>query len=105
MKLSDYVTSYLEKITDSIFLVSGGGCMHMVDSIGRSNLKSYCCHHEQGCALAAEGYARQKNDIGVISVTTGPGGTNAITGVASAWIDNIPMLVLSGSKNRDDGSG
>lgn len=96
MKLSDYVTSYLEKITDSIFLVSGGGCMHMVDSIGRSNLKSYCCHHEQGCALAAEGYARQKNDIGVISVTTGPGGTNAITGVASAWIDNIPMLVLSG---------
>lgn len=101
MKLSNYVVSFVENITDSIFLVSGGGVMHIVDSIGRSNLDSYCCHHEQGCALAAEGYARQKNDIGVLSVTTGPGGTNAITGVASAWMDNIPIMVLSGQVRKE----
>ncbi|MEK6884905.1 MAG: thiamine pyrophosphate-binding protein, partial [Nanoarchaeota archaeon] len=62
---------------------------------------SYCCHHEQGCALAAEGYARQKNDIGVLSVTTGPGGTNAITGVAATWTDNIPLMVLSGQVRKE----
>lgn len=96
MKLSDYVASFTEKITDSIFLVSGGGIMHLVDSIGKSKLESYCCHHEQACALAAEGYARMKNGIGVACVTTGPGGTNAITGVAASWVDNIPMLIISG---------
>ncbi len=96
MKLSDYVMKFLEEKTDSIFLVSGGGCMHLVDSIGRSNLSSYCCHHEQACALAAEGYARLKNDIGVACVTTGPGGTNAITGVAASWIDGIPIMIISG---------
>ncbi|MDD5012085.1 MAG: thiamine pyrophosphate-binding protein [Candidatus Nanoarchaeia archaeon] len=101
MKLSDYVTSFTEKMTDSIFLVSGGGIMHLVDSIGRSNLDSYCCHHEQACALAAEGYARMKNDIGVICVTTGPGGTNAITGVAASWMDGIPMMVISGQVRRE----
>lgn len=96
MKLSDYVTSFVEKRTESIFLVSGGGVMHLVDSIGRSNLNSYCCHHEQACALAAEGYARMKNDLGVACVTTGPGGTNAITGVAASWVDGIPLMIISG---------
>src|SRR3989344_4281803 len=101
MRLSDYITQSLEKITDSIFLVSGGGSMYLVDSIGRSKLKSYCCHHEQACAIAAEGYARLKNDIGVACVTTGPGGTNAITGVAAAWVDGIPMLVISGQVREE----
>jgi len=101
MRTADYICKSLEKITDSIFLVSGGGHMHMVDAIGKSNLKSYCCHHEQGCSLAAEGYARMKNNIGVCAVTTGPGGTNAITGVAAAWVDCIPMLVLSGQMRED----
>ena len=96
MKLSDYVMKFLEGKTDSIFLVSGGGSMHLVDSIGRSNLNSYCCHHEQACTLAAEGYARLKNDIGVACVTTGPGGTNAITGVAASWVDGIPIMIISG---------
>ncbi len=101
MKLSDYLVKYLETITDSVFLVSGGGCMHTVDSIGRSKLNAYCCHHEQACALAAEGYARITNKIGVVSVTTGPGGTNAITGVAAAWVDGIPMMVISGQVRKE----
>ncbi|MDP2741608.1 MAG: thiamine pyrophosphate-binding protein [bacterium] len=102
MKLSNYLVNYLEKITDSVFLISGGGCMHTVDSIGKSKLKAYCCHHEQACALAAEGYSRINNDkIGVASVTTGPGGTNAITGVAAAWVDGIPMMIISGQVRKE----
>ena len=104
MKLSDYLTKYLERITDSVFLLSGGGIMHLVDSLGKSNLNAFCCHHEQVAATAAEGYSRIKNEekIGVALVTTGPGGTNAITGVAGAWLDSIPMLVISGQVKRDN---
>jgi len=104
MKLSDYLTKYLERITDSVFLLSGGGIMHLVDSLGKSKLNVYCCHHEQAAAIAAEGYSRIKNKekIGVICVTTGPGATNAITGVAGAWLDSIPMLVISGHVKRDN---
>lgn len=102
MRLSDYTIQFIENITDAIFLLSGGGIMHLVDSVGRSKkLKVFCCHHEQAAATAAEAYARIKNDIGVCLVTTGPGGTNAITGVASAWLDSIPMLVISGQVKRD----
>lgn len=102
IKLSDYLVKYLEKITDSVFLVSGGGHMHTVDSIRKSKLHAYCCHHEQACALAAEGYSRLSNDkIGVACVTTGPGGTNAITGVAAAWVDGIPLMVISGQVKRE----
>jgi acetolactate synthase-1/2/3 large subunit len=102
MKLSDYLVNYLEKITDSIFLVSGGGCMHTVDSIGKSRLNSYCCHHEQACVLAAEGSSRMNNDkIGVASVTSGPGGTNAVTGIGSAWVDGIPIMVISGQVRKE----
>ncbi|HSA83516.1 MAG TPA: thiamine pyrophosphate-binding protein, partial [Patescibacteria group bacterium] len=104
MKLSEYVVSFIEQnVADSFFLLSGGGIMHLVDSVGRAKkLKSYCCHHEQAAAIAAEGYARVKNDIGVVLVTTGPGGTNAITGVAGAWLDSIPMLVISGQVKTDN---
>jgi len=104
MKLSDYLIKYLERITDSVFLLSGGGIMHLVDSLGKSKLNVYCCHHEQAAAIAAEGYSRIKNKekIGVICVTTGPGATNAITGVAGAWLDSIPMLVISGHVKRDN---
>ena len=102
MKLSDYVVKYLEGITDSVFLVSGGGCMHTVDSIGRSKLNAICCHHEQACALAAEGYSRINNDkIGVVSVTSGPGGTNTVTGIGSAWVDGIPIMVIAGQVRKE----
>ncbi len=103
MKVSDYIVEFLEKITDSAFLLSGGGIMHLVDSMGRAKkLKVVCTHHEQGAATAAEGYARIKNDVGVVVVTTGPGGTNAITGAAGAWLDSIPMLVINGQVKRDN---
>ncbi|EKE15340.1 MAG: hypothetical protein ACD_12C00060G0004, partial [uncultured bacterium] len=72
MKLSEYVIEFIAKVTDSVFFLSGGGIMHLVDSLGRSKkIKSYCTHHEQAAAIAAEGYARIKNDIGVIIVTSG----------------------------------
>ncbi len=102
MKLSDFVIRYLEKKTDSVFLLSGGGIMHLVDSLGKSRLHAYCCHHEQAAAIAAEGYARIKNDIGVVLVTSGPGATNAITGAAGAWLDSIPMLIISGQAKTDN---
>lgn len=104
MKLSDYVMNYLEGLTDSVFLLSGGGIMHLVDSLGNSRLSAYCCHHEQGAAIAAEGYSRitNKQKLGVVLVTTGPGGTNAITGVAGAWLDSIPLLVINGQVKRSD---
>lgn len=105
MKLSDYVVQFIKKeVADSVFLLSGGGIMHLVDSIGRSDLNAYCCHHEQGAAIAAEGYSRigNKKKIGVVLVTSGPGGTNAITGMAGAWLDSIPMLILNGQVKRSD---
>ena len=78
-------------------MVSGGGNMHLIDSLGRNEKLNYVCnHHEQACTYAAEGYARVSNKIGVSYVTTGPGGTNAITGVYSAWVDSIPTLTISG---------
>ena len=98
MKTSDYLVQYLEKITDSVFLLSGGWIMHIVDSLRKSKLDVYCCHHEQAATIAAEGYARMKNDIGVVVVTSGPGATNAITGVAGARLDRIPLLVISGQQ-------
>jgi len=102
MKLSDYVIDFVKRNTDSIFLLPGGGIMHLVDSVRKSKLNAYCCHHEQAAAIAAEGYARVKNDIGVCLVTTGPGGTNAITGVAGAWLDSIPVFVIGGQVKTDN---
>ena len=103
MKLSDYTIKFIkENVADSIFLLSGGGIMHLVDSIGRSDINSYCCHHEQGAVIAAEGYGRIKNVPGVALVTTGPGGTNAVTGIAGAWLDSIPMMIIAGQVKRAD---
>ena len=103
MKLSDYVIQFVEEITDSVFLLSGGGIMHLVDSVRKSKkLNPVCCHHEQAAATAAEGYARIKNNIGVVLVTSGPGGTNAITGAAGAWLDSIPLLVINGQVKTDN---
>ena len=103
MKVSDYVMQFIkEQVADTVFLISGGGIMHLVDSLGKSGLYAYCCHHEQAAAIAAEGYARMKNVPGVVLVTTGPGGTNALTGVAGAWLDSIPMLVIAGQVKRAD---
>lgn len=101
IKLSDYITKFLEKkgITHA-FILGGGGNMHLIDSIGKSNITYVCNRHEQACAMAAEGYANITGRPGVCVVTTGPGGTNTLTGVLDCWLDSIPLLVLSGQIAR-----
>jgi acetolactate synthase-1/2/3 large subunit len=98
IKLSDYVVWRLEQLNvKHIFMIPGGGAMHLNDSLGKSKKIDYvCCLHEQACAIAAEAYARITNNIGLLMVTTGPGGTNALTGVTAAYIESTPMLVVSG---------
>ena len=103
MKLSDYIVSRLADWgVRHIFLVTGGGAMHLNDSIGRESRIQYVCnHHEQASAMAAEGYARISGQPGVVTVTTGPGGINALNGVFGAWTDSIPMLIISGQVKRE----
>ena len=104
MKLADYVMSFLaEKGVKTVFMLPGGGCMHLVDSLGRNKDLDYvCCLHEQAAAIAAESYAQHTNNIGAALVTTGPGGTNTITGVSAAWIDSTPVIFISGQVKRSD---
>ena len=103
IKLSDYVFRKLvEHGVRHVFMITGGGAMHLNDSLGREQrLQFICNHHEQACAMAAEGYARVTGKLGVISVTTGPGGINALNGVFGAWTDSIPMLIVSGQVKRE----
>lgn len=101
IKLSDYVIKFIEELgVKHIFLIAGGGCIHLIDSIGKSQIKYVCNYHEQASATCAESYARI-NGFGVCLVTTGPGATNTITGVTGAWLDSIPMMVISGQVRRD----
>ena len=98
MKVSDYIWQYLYKITGSkhVFLLSGGGMMHLLDSVGKSKFKSISMHHEQAASIAANAYGRTINSIGVCLVTSGPGATNALTGVTAAFMDSVPMVIVSG---------
>src|SRR4051812_43224893 len=103
MKVSDYVIDFLvaQGVTD-MFTVSGGGIMHLVDSLGSNPGMRYVCNfHEQACAIAAESYARTRNGVGACLVTTGPGSTNALAGIAGAFVDSIPVIVISGQVRRD----
>ena len=104
IKLSDYVVKKLEETgAEHMFMLPGGGAMHLNDSLGKSDKIQYVvCLHEQACAIAAEAYARVNNKIGLCMVTTGPGGTNALTGVAGAWLESTPMFVVSGQVKRLD---
>ena len=103
IKVSNYIAQKLvESGIRQVFTVTGGGAMHLNDALGHQpGLRSLYQHHEQACAIAAEAYARIHNRIGLLCVTTGPGGTNAITGVVGGWLDSIPMLVLSGQVRYD----
>jgi len=102
MRVADYIFIYLHtKGIHHVFTISGGGNIHLIDALGRSKVKYVCNHHEQACATAAEGYSRLTGNMGVALVTTGPGGTNAITGVAGAWLDSIPTLTISGQVRRE----
>lgn len=103
IRLANYVSQFLvdNGITHS-FSVTGGGAMHLNDALGhQKGLTTVYNHHEQACAIAAESYARIENKIAAVCVTTGPGGTNAITGVVGGWLDSIPMLILSGQVRYD----
>ncbi|MCF0128399.1 MAG: thiamine pyrophosphate-binding protein [Pseudobutyrivibrio sp.] len=103
IRLADYVANFLvEKGVTDVFSVVGGGAMHLNDALGHAEgLKVTYNHHEQACAMAAEAYARLENRIAAVCVTTGPGGTNAITGVVCGWLDSIPMFVISGQVRYD----
>lgn len=104
IKLSDYVIQFVEHLgVDHLFLLPGGGCMHLLDSAGKNKKITCVCNlHEQASAIAADAYSQYTNNIGVALVTTGPGGTNAITGVAASWLDSIPVMLLSGQVKTSD---
>jgi acetolactate synthase I/II/III large subunit len=98
IKLSDFIVNRLEENgVKHVFMVSGGGAMHLNDSFGKSRIIQYISnHHEQASAVAAEGYARATGQMAVVNVTTGPGGTNALTGVIGSYFDSAPVLFISG---------
>lgn len=107
MKLSDYVIQFIEaQGVRHMFMVPGGGAMHLNDSLGQSKKITWISNlHEQASAMAAETYAKATGNLGVALFTTGPGGTNAITGVAGAWLDSTPCLFISGQVKRPDLKG
>ena len=103
IKVAKYIAEFLVKngIKDC-FMVTGGGAMHLDDAIGHAaGIRCVFNHHEQACAIAAEGYTRYSGKLAAVCVTSGPGGTNAITGVMGGWLDSIPMFVLSGQVKRE----
>jgi acetolactate synthase-1/2/3 large subunit len=104
MKLSDYVVRFVaEQGVKHVFLVTGGGAMHLNHSLAcETAIEPVCNSHEQASAMGAEAYAKATNHLGVCMVTTGPGGTNAVTGVAGAWLDSTPMIIISGQVKRPD---
>lgn len=107
LKLSDYILSRVaaEKVAH-VFFVPGGGAMHLNDSLGRQRgIEPVCNLHEQASAIAAEAYARVTGNLGVAMVTSGPGSTNALTGLVGAWLDSTPCLFLSGQVKRTDLAG
>ena len=103
VKLSKVIADFLaDKGVSDVFTITGGGAMHLNDAFGHHDrLKCTYNHHEQACAIAAEGYARLTGKIALVCVTSGPGGTNAITGVMGGYLDSIPMFVVSGQVKRE----
>ena len=103
IKLAKYIAVFMADhgIRDC-FLVTGGGAMHLDDAIGHEE-RIHCTfnHHEQACAIAAEGYTRMTGKLAAVCVTSGPGGTNAMTGVMGGWLDSIPMFIVSGQVKRE----
>lgn len=103
MKVSEYIANFLvEQGVTHNFMITGGGAMQLNDAFGHHpQIKTIYNHNEQGCSVAAESYARLTGKIASVCVTSGPGGTNAITGVMGGWLDSIPMFVLSGQVKRE----
>jgi acetolactate synthase I/II/III large subunit len=103
MRVADYIADGIARLgVRDVFMITGGGAMHLDDAIGqRDDLRPVFDHHEQACAIAAEGYARASGGISAVCVTTGPGGTNTVTGVLGQWHDSIPTLYVSGQVRLD----
>ena len=104
MKISDYVIKFIAGLgVDKVFCVTGGGAMHLNNSLGSSeDVEGVFMLHEQGASVAAESYARIREGYGVCLVTSGPGATNAITGLCGAYMDSIPVIFISGQAKRAD---
>lgn len=103
VKLSDYIANFMVNAgVKHVFMLTGGGAMHLNDSLGKHpGLTVIYNHHEQACAMAAEAYARLSHQLALVNVTTGPGGINALNGVFGAYTDSIPMFVVSGQVRSD----
>lgn len=103
IKVAKYISQFLvDHGIKDCFMVTGGGAMHLDDAIGhQEGIHCTFNHHEQACAIAAEGYTRMTGKLAAVCVTSGPGGTNAITGVMGGWLDSIPMFVISGQVKRE----
>ena len=97
MRIADYIIDYIRKKgTDTLFVVAGGGAMFLNDAvIQNKKIKYICNHHEQASAMAAEAYAKMGEKIGAVMVTSGPGSTNAITGLMEAYQNSIPVIFIS----------
>lgn len=104
MKVSDYIAEFIAKLgVKDIFLISGGGMMHLLDSVGKNkDLNIVCNLNEQASSICADSYAQYTNDLGVCMLTTGPGGTNAVTGIAASYLDSVPVLAISGQCKTAD---
>ncbi len=104
LRLADYVADFVaSQGVNCVFLVPGGGAMFLIDAFGNHRSLDYVAHHhEQAASIAAEAYSRINGRLGCAVVTTGPGATNALTGCAGAWIESVPLLIISGQVKRSD---
>ena len=102
MKLTDFIANYLKsKKIDQVFGVNGGACVHLFDSFNKKKFKIVFNHHEQAASYAVGSYFKIKRKMSICLVTTGPGATNAITGLAAAWQDSTPAIFISGGARSD----
>ena len=103
MRVSDFIAKRLKFLgCNDVYMVTGGAAMHLNDSFGETyGEKIHCLHHEQSCAMAAESYARIKGKPAVLNVTAGPGGINALNGVFGAYVDSLPIIIISGQAKRE----
>src|SRR5271157_3243089 len=101
MRVADAIFERLKQETDTVYFVPGGGAMFLVDALGRSGLKHVAMIHEVGAGCAALGHAMFTGRLGVCLVTSGPGATNVITACAAAWMDSVPLLIISGQAKSE----
>ena len=104
MRVADYLPKFIHDYgVRHIFMLSGGGIMHLTDGLAcNRDIETICLHHEQAVSMAVEAYARYTGLFGAAYFTTGPGATNALTGLACAWLDSVPCLFVSGQVKRKE---